>query len=72
MALFWETNLKCRYCKHSYHVTELDVQYADLKQEGFFTPDFQYFATCPECNERFILMLPSDTALGVQKRIYES
>lgn len=69
----WEKDLVCKYCQHSQHVTEDDVNYADLRSPLFIVPDYQYFVICTMCGEKLVLSsLPSDVAVVVQGRTNES
>lgn len=67
----WEKSTICKFCRHDFHFTELDVQYADLRDPIFFVPDNQYFVVCPACNEKLIQSkIPSEVAVGIQDRIH--
>lgn len=71
MTNFWEVELVCKFCKHVFIVTENDVSYTDLKQEGFFVADFQYIVKCQNCDGITILSdIPSEKALEIQTRTY--
>lgn len=67
----WKKNLICKFCKHSFHVTELDIKYGDLRDPIFFVPDFQYYIDCPQCQEDLIQSdIPSDISVNIQDRIH--
>ena len=65
----WEKPITCKFCKHQFTATELDIQYADRRNPIFFVPDYQYFIECVLCHEKLIRTdIPSTVAVEVQRR----
>ena len=73
MSNFWEIYTKCKFCKTVNTVNEDNVQYGDLRQFGFFTPDNQYYIDCTNCNEHLIIAeIPASKAVEIQNRIHNA
>lgn len=71
--LMWEKYLKCKFCHVTFHITELDVIWADLRDPIYFVPDYQYYVDCPQCKGKLIQGdIPSDVAIGIQERNAEN
>lgn len=65
----WEKDLVCKFCQTPFHITELDVIYADLRDPLFLVPDYQYFVICIMCDGKLIQTeIPSSTAVEIQER----
>lgn len=63
----WSTSIKCNYCENCFIVDAQQIHYDDLRQPFMFIPDWQYFASCPKCQQRIpINNIPTATALWIQ------
>ena len=62
----WTYKQKCRLCQKVFGITERHVEYRDMREEGFFEPDYQFAAICPECGKINIVHPPSQIAVWIQ------